>query len=176
VRVAKLAQYLFRIFEGIIMDKQRRQAISESSKLVLGLAVSAGLLPVGYAQSAATSPWNEAAFTSKTVDDTARALGGAVPTESADIVLYAPDISENGGVVPIQIKSNIPNTQQLAVLVEKNPNALVAVFDVPAGTEADVLVRIKMGQTSTVYALVKADGKYYYVGKEVKVTLGGCGG
>jgi len=78
--------------------------------------------------------------------------------------------------VPIGITSNIPKTESIAILVEKNPNMLAAVFDVPAGTEPSLSTRIKMGQSSNVYALVKADGKYFVASKEIKVTLGGCGG
>jgi sulfur-oxidizing protein SoxY len=79
-------------------------------------------------------------------------------------------------VVPFTITSKIPKTESIALLVEKNPNILAAKFDIPEGTEPWVNTRAKMGQTSNVFALVKADGKYYYTTKEVKVTLGGCGG
>jgi sulfur-oxidizing protein SoxY len=106
-----------------------------------------------------------------------RALGGSTPVPSKDIVFFStPDIAENGAVVPIGITSQVPNTQSIAILVEKNPNMLAAVFEIPAGTEPSLSTRIKMGQTSNVFALVKADGKYYMASKEIKVTLGGCGG
>jgi len=78
--------------------------------------------------------------------------------------------------VPIAIASKIPNTESIAILVEKNPNALAAQFDIPSGTEPNVGTRVKMGQSSNVFAVVKAGGKYYVATKEVKVTLGGCGG
>ena len=84
--------------------------------------------------------------------------------------------AQNGAVVPFTIVSKIPGTESIALLVEKNPNILAARFDIPAGTEAWVNTRLKMGQTSNVFAVVKADGKFYYAPKEVKVTLGGCGG
>ncbi|MEO8507797.1 MAG: thiosulfate oxidation carrier protein SoxY, partial [Betaproteobacteria bacterium] len=87
-----------------------------------------------------------------------------------------PDIAENGAVVPVGVTSTIPKTESIAILVEKNPNMLVAMFDIPAGTEPSLSTRVKMGQSSNVYALVKADGKYYVASKEIKVTLGGCGG
>ena len=96
--------------------------------------------------------------------------------ESKDIQINSPDIAENGAVVPFTISSKIPKTEQVALLVEKNPNALAASFNIPAGTEPWVNTRVKMGQTSNIIALVKADGKFYYTTKEVKVTLGGCGG
>jgi sulfur-oxidizing protein SoxY len=96
--------------------------------------------------------------------------------QSNDITITAPEIAENGAVVPVGVASKIPNTQAVYVLVEKNPNVLAAGFNIPAGTEPNVTTRVKMGQTSNVYAVVKADGKFYVASKEVKVTLGGCGG
>ena len=89
--------------------------------------------------------------------------------------MVAPDIAENGAVVPVGINTTL-KAQQMAILVEKNPSALAAQFFIPSGTEPFMTTRIKMGQTSNVYALVKADGKWYMSSKEVKVTLGGCGG
>ena len=79
-------------------------------------------------------------------------------------------------MVPVGVSSSIPKTESIAILVEKNPNMLVAVFDIPAGTDPSISTRMKMGQSSNVYALVKADGKFYVASKEIKVTLGGCGG
>jgi len=104
-------------------------------------------------------------------------MGGGAPAESKDITITSPDIAENGAVVPFTIASKVPNTESMALLVEKNPNILAANFQIPQGTEAWINTRVKMGQTSNVIALVKtADGKFYYASKEVKVTLGGCGG
>jgi len=120
--------------------------------------------------------WNKAAFETTSLDATVKALGGTTAAQSADISITAPDIAENGAVVPVGVTSKIPNTQNVYILVEKNPNALAAGFGIPAGTEANVATRIKMGQTSNVHALVKADNKFYVATKEVKVTLGGCGG
>jgi sulfur-oxidizing protein SoxY len=106
-----------------------------------------------------------------------KAFGGSAPAQSKDIAFVStPDIAENGAVVPVCVSSSIPKTESIAILVEKNPNMLAAVFDIPAGTDPAVSTRIKMGQSSNVYALVKADGKYYVASKEIKVTLGGCGG
>ena len=111
------------------------------------------------------------------MDETMKALGGGAPVPSKDIAFVStPDIAENGAVVPIGITSTVPKTESIAILVEKNPNMLAAVFDIPPGTEPSLSTRIKMGQSSNVYALVKADGKYYVASKEIKVTLGGCGG
>jgi sulfur-oxidizing protein SoxY len=142
---------------------------------VLGLAVTAGLMPKAVMAQAAAE-WNKAAFESKSLADATKAFGGAAPAESKDVQLTGPDIAENGSVVPIGVKSSLPGTTMVAILVEKNPNIVAASFDIPEGTDADVSTRVKMGQSSNVYALVKASGKFYYAGKEVKVTLGGCGG
>jgi sulfur-oxidizing protein SoxY len=96
-------------------------------------------------------------------------------SESRDIAITAPDIAENGAVVPIAITSRIPNTESISIVAEKNPFPLTATFDVSNGAEPYASVRIKMGQTSNVRAIVKADGKFYTTAKEVKVTVGGCG-
>ena len=121
--------------------------------------------------------WNKAAFETKTLADAVKAMGGSAPIESKDVqFVNSPDIAENGAVVPFTIVSKLPKTESIAILVEKNPNIVAASFTIPEGTEPWVNTRVKMGQSSNVIALVKADGKYYYTSKEVKVTLGGCGG
>lgn len=154
------------------MSENRRDFMKLTG--VFGLLAAAGLLSTreAFAQQQA---WNKAAFETKSMADTYKILGGT-PAESADIAITAPDIAENGAVVPVGVASKIPNTQAVYILVEKNPNMLAAGFNIPQGTEANVTTRIKMGQTSNVYALVKADDKFYVASKEVKVTLGGCGG
>jgi len=157
------------------MDSRRRNFIGGGGgAAVLALAAGAGLLKPGSAW--AQAGWNKAAFETKSLNDAVKAMGGASATESKDIVITSPDIAENGAVVPFTISSKLPKTQSIALLVEKNPNILAASFGIPDGTEPWVNTRVKMGQTSNVIALVKADGKFYYVSKEVKVTLGGCGG
>jgi sulfur-oxidizing protein SoxY len=157
------------------MDLQRRKALRTGGGVtLLTLVAAAGWLRP---QDALAADWNKAAFETNSMDATVKALGGSSPAQSKDITfVQTPDIAENGAVVPIGITSNIPKTESIAILVEKNPNMLAAVFDVPPGTEPSLSTRIKMGQSSNVYALVKADGKYYVAGKEIKVTLGGCGG
>jgi sulfur-oxidizing protein SoxY len=137
---------------------------------VFGLMASAGLISVAQAQE-----WNKAAFEGKSLDDVFKILGAGTPDKSGAITLNAPDIAENGAVVPVGITTTL-KAEQMAILVEKNPSALAAQFFIPAGTEPFVTSRIKMGQTSNVYGLVKADGKWSMAVKEVKVTLGGCGG
>jgi sulfur-oxidizing protein SoxY len=155
------------------MDVSRRKALKSGAGItVMGALFAAGLLKPGMA----AAQWNEAAFNTKSIADTLNALGGSGAMESADIVITAPNIAENGAVVPISVQSRLAKTESIAILIEKNPNMLAASFDIPAGTEADVGTRVKMGQTSDVHVVVKADGKFYRAQKEVKVTLGGCGG
>jgi sulfur-oxidizing protein SoxY len=136
----------------------------------LAVAAAAGLLKSGQAWG-----WNKGAFEAKAVADALKNLGAVNLIETNDIVITAPDIAENGAVVPVAVSSKIPNTQSISVLAEKNPFPLVATFDVANGSEGYVSTRLKMGQTSNVRAVVKADGKYYTAIKEVKVTIGGCG-
>ncbi|ALS59556.1 thiosulfate oxidation carrier protein SoxY [Pandoraea pneumonica] len=155
------------------MNQQRRDMLRFSA--VMGLAVAAGLIKPEEAR-AAEAQWNKAAFATKSVADTVKALGGTSASPSDLVVLTAPDIAENGAVVPVAVTSKAPNTQSIAILIEKNPNTLAASFDIPDGTDPSVTTRVKMGQTSKVYALVKADNKYLVAEKEIKVTLGGCGG
>lgn len=159
------------------MNSSRRQLLKDTGgAAVLGLAMAAGLLRPGSAW-AQQGGWNKQAFESKSFADAVKALGGAQPIESKDITITSPDIAENGAVVPFTIASKIPNTQNIALLIEKNPNTLAANFAIPEGTEPWVNTRVKMAQTSNVVALVKGgDGRFYYASKEVKVTLGGCGG
>ena len=141
---------------------------------LLALLTAAGWLRPA---DAAAQAWNKGAFETHAMDETLKARGATAPVQSKDIVFVAtPDIAENGAVVPIGITSNVPRTESIAILIEKNPNMLAAVFDIPAGTEPALSTRVKMAQTSNVYALVKADGKYHVASKEIKVTLGGCGG
>jgi sulfur-oxidizing protein SoxY len=155
------------------MNHNRREFVKVGG--VLGLMAAAGLITMEEAR-AQQQAWNKAAFESKTLDETVKALGGSAAAQSGDIAINAPDIAENGAVVPVAISSKIPNTQAIYVLVEKNPNSLAAGFTIPTGTEPAVSTRIKMGQTSNVHAVVKADNKFFVATKEVKVTLGGCGG
>ena len=157
------------------MNLQRRKALRTGGGMtLLTLVAAAGWLR---ADDAHAAEWNKAAFETNSMDATLKALGGGTPSQSKDITFFqTPDIAENGAVVPFTVQSKLPKTESIALLVEKNPNILAANFQIPDGTEPWVNTRIKMGQTSNVYALVKADGKYYYASKEVKVTLGGCGG
>ena len=150
---------------------KRRDALKNSAA-VLGMLVAAGLLP-----QAAQAAYNKTAFDAKTVADVLKAMGAAAPAESKDVTLTAPDIAENGAVVPLGAATSLPNVKQMLVLVEKNPNTLVAAFTVNEALEANFLTRAKLGQSSDVYAVaITNDGRAFYAKKEVKVTLGGCGG
>ncbi|MEO7760549.1 MAG: thiosulfate oxidation carrier protein SoxY [Casimicrobiaceae bacterium] len=155
------------------MEHSRRRALKTGAGMgTLGALMAIGLLRP---EDAFAQDW-KAAFETKTLADTVKALGGTTAVDSKDITITAPDIAENGAVVPVAVSSAIPKTESISILIEKNPNTLAASFMIPAGTEPAVGTRVKMGQTSNVYAVVKADGKYYMSGKEIKVTLGGCGG
>ena len=158
------------------MNSRRRNLLQTGGGMtLLTMLAAAGWLQPRTALAA--DAWNAAAFETKSMDATMKALGGGTPAQSIGITfLQTPDIAENGAVVPIGVASSIPKTESIAILVEKNPNMLTAVFDIPPGTEPSISTRVKMGQSSNVYALVKADGKYYVASKEIKVTLGGCGG
>ena len=139
---------------------------------VLGAAWAAGLMASGAALAAT---WNKAGFSAKSVAEVMKSLGATGAAESRDIIITAPDIAENGAVVPIAVSSKLPGTQQISILAEKNPFPLAATFDISGGSEGYVSARIKMGQTSDVWAVVKADGRFYTAKKEVKITVGVCG-
>ena len=156
------------------MNPSRRTTLQLASGAGLyGALAAIGLLRPG---SAAAQAFDQGAFKTAGVAATLKALGAEGATESKDVVIVAPDIAENGAVVPVAIRSSLPKTQMMALLVEKNPNALAGAYELLEGADPEVSMRIKMGQTSDVVALVKADGKFYLARKEVKVTLGGCGG
>lgn len=136
-------------------------------------AVMAGLLT----PQAVIAAWNENAFSAESEKDAINsAMGNSSTTTSADITIKAPDIAENGAVVPVSVSTSIADVTSIALLVEKNGTPMSALFNLPKGTLADVSTRLKMGKTGDVIAVVKADGKLYSARKSVKVTIGGCGG
>lgn len=153
-----------------MMNNLPRRDVLKQGGLLAAL-VASGLLTTRQARAAV----DRSAFDIKTLDEALKALGSKAE-ESGDVTLTSPDIAENGAVVPIAVTSKLPKTEEIYILVEKNPQPLTATFTIPAGTEPFVSTRAKMGQSSNVYAVVKADGKLYYAVKETKVTLGGCGG
>jgi sulfur-oxidizing protein SoxY len=156
------------------MNHARRKVMQAGGGAgVLAVLVAAGILKPG---AVLAQSWNESAFSMKTVAEAMRALGAQSPVTSDAILIKAPAIAENGAVVPVTIESKLPGTESITLLVEKNPQPLAASFSIPAGTDANVTTRVKMGQTSDVYALVKANGKFFVAKQEIKITLGGCGG
>jgi len=150
------------------MDFTRRHLMQMTT--LVGLMACAGLL-----REAQATAWNKTAFAAKTLDDVAKALGGNTPQKSEAVLLRAPDIAENGALVSISIETALKATE-LAILVEKNPNTLAAIFTLPKGTEAFASTRIKMSETSNVYALAKVEGRWLMSVKEIKITIGACGG
>ena len=152
----------------------RRELLSRSAR-VAGLLAAIGVLPgLAHAQAA---DYNAAAFDAKTMAELMKALGAGAPAESKEVTITAPDIAENGAVVPVGASTALPGVKRMLLVVEKNPSMLSAMFDVGEGVEANVATRVKMGQSSNVFAVAMlADGRVLYAAKEVKVTLGGCGG
>ncbi len=153
------------------MKTTRRDMLARSATL-MGLLGTAGLLP-----QAAWAAWPKEAFDAKSMADAIKALGGGTPTESKDVTLTGPDIAENGAVVPLGCSTSLPGVKRMMILVEKNPSVLAAAFDVTDAVDANFNTRVKMGQSSNVFAVAMMnDGRVLYGFKEVKVTLGGCGG
>ena len=157
------------------MDALRRTLLKGAGATgAIAAAMAAGLLKPSQVLAA---EWNRAAFDAKDMTGALKGLGAGGATDNSGIVIKAPDIAENGAVVPVDVVSNIPNTISLAVLVDKNPLPLSGAFDFANGALPELGLRLKMGQTSLVEAVAKtADGKFYKAKKEVKVTVGGCGG
>jgi sulfur-oxidizing protein SoxY len=125
---------------------------------------------------AAFAAWNKDAFGAKSAPDALKSLGAANPAPSRDIVIDAPQIAENGAVVPIEITSNIPGTKSISVLIEKNPFPLAGKFDFMDGAVPYVKLNVKIGETSDVRVVADAGGKHFSATREIKVTIGGCGG
>jgi len=116
------------------------------------------------------------AFEAADADQAIADLFGEKPVASDRVTLKIPDIAENGAVVPVTISTDLENVQLISVVVVNNPTPLAAAFELGPRTLPSVSVRIKMGESSMVHAIVKADGKLYVTSKDVKVTIGGCGG
>jgi len=156
------------------MNTKRRVFLKGSLAAgTVGVAVSAGLLT----PQAVLAAWPEAAFKAKSVDDALNAaMGSASLTNSDAVKIKAPDIAENGAVVPVSVSSDLTGVESIALLAAGNATPLLATFIMGPGAVADVSTRIKMGKTSDVIAVVKAGGKLLSASKSVKVTIGGCGG
>ena len=149
------------------MDKLRRLILRGAGVVAAGL-----LAPL----DALGATWNKEAFGAKTPADALKSLGVAGAQPSKDLLIEAPQIAENGAVVPIEIESRIPGTTSLTVLIEKNPFPLNSRFTFLEGALPFVKLNVKMGETSEVRVLAQAGGRYYAASQEIKVTIGGCGG
>ncbi len=155
------------------MNMKRRVFLKSTlAGSAVAVAVGAGLV----APRQVLAAWPKSAFEAKTVQDAMKGIFGSDLSEaSGDIKIKAPDIAENGAVVPVTISTGM-KAESIAIIVEKNGTPLAATFNLAANTEGYVSTRIKMGKTSDVIAVVKSGGKTYSARKEVKVTIGGCGG
>jgi sulfur-oxidizing protein SoxY len=157
-------------FTKEILMQTRRETLKHSA-IVAGLLATTGLFPQ-YALA-----YNKVAFEAKSLTDVLKALGASAPVESKDVTIGGPDIAENGAVVPLTASTALTGVKHVLILVEKNPAAMVAQFNMTDSVEANFATRSKMGQSSDVYAVaIMNDGKAFFAKKEVKVTLGGCGG
>ena len=137
----------------------------------------AAVLAAGLAAPlSALAAWNKEAFQSKTAANALKELGVAASTESKDILIEAPQIAENGAVVPIEVTSNLPGTRSIALVIDKNPFPLTARFEFSESAVPYVKVNVKLGESSFVRAVAEAGGRHYSAAREVKVTIGGCGG
>ncbi|MBZ0068332.1 MAG: thiosulfate oxidation carrier protein SoxY [Thiobacillus sp.] len=155
------------------MNALRRNVLKSAAGAgTVAVAVAAGLMKPTLALAGAP----RSAFEAKNVGDALKGMGATAPADSKDIAIKAPDIAENGAVVPVEVTSNIAGTTTIAIMAEKNASPLIADFDLSGGALGFVSTRIKMGQTSLIRAVVTAGGKSYTAAKEVKVTIGGCGG
>jgi sulfur-oxidizing protein SoxY len=156
------------------MDSGRRAFIRHAGNTgVIALLVANGFLR---AESAQAALWNKAAFDATSLQE---ALGKVVDgpiTNSDEVEIVAPAIAENGAVVPVGVIASMPAVESIAILCEKNPHPLAAIFEIPEGTYADVKTRVKMAGSANVVVVVKAGGGFYMASKEIKVTRGGCGG
>ena len=152
-----------------------RREVLQRSATVAALLIAAGLLPAPAAAQVAGYP--AAAFEVKDMAALMKALGAAAPSESKEITVQGPDIAENGAVVPLGAVTALTGVKRILLLVEKNPNLMAAMFEISDAIEPSLATRVKMGQSSNVYAVAMMnDGRVLYGSKEIKVTLGGCGG
>ena len=152
-----------------------RREVLRRSAAVASMLLAAGLLPSVAAAQAGS--FNSAAFDAKSLAEVMKALGASAPAESKDLAIQGPDIAENGAVVPLGASTTLPGVKRMLLLVEKNPSMLSAMFDFTDAVEPAISTRVKMGQTSNVVAVaMMGDGRVLFAQKEIKVTLGGCGG
>jgi sulfur-oxidizing protein SoxY len=160
------------------MNRGRRETLKVMGVAAALLAVPRAALAQTAGAAAPGVQWNAEAFNARSVEDVLKALGAGTPAKTAEIGWGStPEIAENGAVVPVNVTSKLPDTEAIAILIEKNPNKLAAHFKFPEGTAPSVSTRVKISESSNVYALVRTKGdKHYLAAREIKVTLGGCGG
>lgn len=155
------------------MDRSRRSALKAGGSAgVVAVLMAAGLLKPEFALA---QQRNDVAFSMKSLVDAMKSLGTPSPAPSNAILITAPTVAENGAAVPVAVESKLPGTESILLLIEKNPTPLAAMFGIPAGTQASISTRVKMGQSSDLYVLVKAGDKYFVAKQEIKIVLGGCG-
>jgi len=147
-----------------------------SRRTALRLLALLGFTALAGKVRAAAPGWPEQAFQQKTDDDALKLLYGKPMQASDKVTLDVPEIAENGAVVPVSVSTTLPNVTGITILVPENPSALAASYKLADGALPSVGCRLKMAKTSNVVAVVESDGKLYSASKEVKVTLGGCGG
>jgi len=153
------------------MTLSRRKFFTNLGKSAGYIALVASLPKIAWAK------WNEVAFHANNLDAAIKAKYGDLPiADNAAVKLSAPEIAENGAVVPVKVKSDIPNVKNISLFVKDNPAPLVTTLHLGPTTATDIQIRIRMGKTSEVIAILEADGKLHRASQQVKVTIGGCGG
>ena len=156
--------------------KTRRTIVKEAIAVSLAGLGLAGAALMKRAHAADAAQWPKDAFSQKTEADAIKVLFGKTPEESDKVNLDAPEIAENGAVVPISVSTTLPEVTSIAIVVSENPFPLAANYPIPPGAAPMVANRLKMAKTSKVFALVASGDKVFSASKEVKVTVGGCGG
>ena len=159
---------------NITGNKLSRRVILQNAGAVA--LVGLGTTAFGWPAFAANDKYPEEAFKQKSDAEAIKLLYGKTAEASDKIKLDAPEIAENGAVVPVSVATTLADVSSISFLVSDNPNVLIASYKIPAGTVPAVANRIKMAKTSNVIVVVEAGGKLYSATKEVKVTVGGCGG
>jgi sulfur-oxidizing protein SoxY len=161
-----------------VVNEGRRDALKTMGVAAVLLVAPRPALGQTAGAAATGVTWNTEAFNAKSVDEVLKALGAGTPARTTEISWGStPEIAENGAVVPVNVTSKLADTEAIAILIEKNPNKLAANFHIPAGTAPALSTRVKISESSNVYAVVKTKGnKFYMAEREIKVTLGGCGG
>lgn len=161
---------------GSIWSGVSRRAVLQGLATVAVVGLAGIRFDITEALAAVNDKYPEDAFKAKSEADAIKSLYGQTAEKSDKVKLDAPEIAENGAVVPIAVSASLPDVTSIAILVTENPNTLAAAYRIPPGTAASVSSRLKMAKTSNVIAIVEAGGKLYSATKEVKVTVGGCGG